>query len=272
MENIGCAHAFVGNSCPDVYQTGRDTFVVVTPGYNEETDKELPPEGNRVAGVCTDAWWYSIVDGDEFTRRNCEEEYDVEKVEVRPGVYQFTHFMHIKEKSEEKDDSSKPFIYTEIRWIRQPDPVRDYQKEWSKKNLTAGQIIYNLIERFPTLYDGDDAVQKAANKIFFIGRKGDWHENGFVQYDAGMKADAPSVDIPVFDKPYRWNTHLDLDSLPVLVANGSNFLNPSFLELAINVVRYIAKHGANSGATDANTENEKRRAKTYLGKLIELSR
>jgi len=123
MEAVGCAYAFVGNSCPGVYKTKEDTFVIASMGYDRETDKEIQPEGVHVAGIVTDLWWYSIVDGDEFARRGCEGEYDVDRVQVRPGVYRFTHHSL----DHEDNFETQPFIYTLIEWVRPPDPVRDYQ-------------------------------------------------------------------------------------------------------------------------------------------------
>lgn len=122
MEAIGCAHAFVGNSCPSMYRTGENTFIIASTGYDKEADKNIEPMGVRVASIVTDLWWYSIVDADEFQRRGCQGQYDVDRVHVKPGVYRFTHFQHL-----DHDKGDEPFTYTLIEWVRLPEPVCDYQ-------------------------------------------------------------------------------------------------------------------------------------------------
>ena len=122
MEAIGCAYAFVGNSCPGMYKTGENTFTISCGGYDEKTEEDIEPEGVRVAGIITDLWWYAIVDVDEFERRGCEGQRGIDRVQVEPGVYRFTHFQHL-----DHDENDQPFIYTLIEWVRPPEPVRDYQ-------------------------------------------------------------------------------------------------------------------------------------------------
>jgi len=256
MEAVGCAHAAVGNSCPGVYKTGEDTFVIARVGYDEKTNKEIEPKGVRVAGIVTDLWWYSIVDADEFEKRGCEGQYDDDRVEVRPGVYRFTHLTHLHH---EENDYSEPFIYTSIEWVRPPDPVRDYQAESANKNFTAGQVIYNSMQTYPTLYDGEDAVQKAADHIFCVyGGGGDWHPNGFVQYDPDMSPDAPEIDIPVFDKAYRWYPLSEHSALCRAAGIGDYaiHLNPSFLALALNIIHCILTHGSESLHPDIHDNNQ----------------
>lgn len=112
MAAIGCAYAYVGNSCPSVYRLNEGELIIAS-GYD--------CEGEKVAHIITDLWWYSIVDGDEFERRGCsEQDYGpLKKVSVKPGVYQFTHLIHLKN----FDRSKNPRIFTRIKWLRPPDPV-----------------------------------------------------------------------------------------------------------------------------------------------------
>ena len=60
MEAIGCAHAYVGNSCPDMYRIGKDSFIIASSGYKVETKEEIVPQGVRVATITTNLPWYSI--------------------------------------------------------------------------------------------------------------------------------------------------------------------------------------------------------------------
>ena len=119
MEAIGCAHAFVGNSCPGVYETGKDTFIVASGGYDEKKDKAIEPEGKLVASICTDLWWYSIVDEREFKKRGCVDKYQFDRVAVRPGAYRFTHFYGTGQKFKEYD--KVPSVYTKVEWVRTSD-------------------------------------------------------------------------------------------------------------------------------------------------------
>lgn len=116
MEAIGCAHAFVGNSCPGMYKVRENTFTISCGGYDYEKDEDVEPEGILVASIITDLWWYSIVDADEFEKRDCDKCHDedyVTRVKVQPGVYRFTHFQHL----DHEEDESSPFTYTKIEWI-----------------------------------------------------------------------------------------------------------------------------------------------------------
>lgn len=65
----GLSHAFVGNSCPGVYKCTNGSFKIANPPSDEKWDGEdfveIMPEpefdGERIAGICTDLWWYSTV-------------------------------------------------------------------------------------------------------------------------------------------------------------------------------------------------------------------
>ena len=138
MAAVGCAHGFVGNSCPGVYQTKLNTFIIAGSG------EKGSPRGTKVASVCTDLWWYSIVDYDEFKRRGCEGKYgDAQLVPTKPGVYRFTHY------NASPASYKKPHIYAKIEWVREPDPVKDYASAWAKQNFTAGQVVARKIGKYP---------------------------------------------------------------------------------------------------------------------------
>lgn len=256
MEAIGCAQAFVGNSCPGVYRVGEDEFVITRVAFDDETDETVEPKGESVASICTDLWWYSIVDLDEFNRRGCDED-QITKVEVRPGVYKFTHLVHL----EHEEKENEPFIYTKIEWVRPPEPVKDYAAIEAGKNFTAGQVIYNLIQQYPDLYDGENAVQRVADHILCgIGGGGDWHPNGFVQYDLDISPDTPEVEIPVFDKMYFWYPMSEKYSALCRAAGIGGetiILNESFQDLARNIIKCILKHGSKSMQYDGKVHKSK---------------
>lgn len=238
MENIGCAHAFVGDSYPSLYKVGPDRYVIGNPGYG----KRAP--GKELTEISTELWWYSITDHDEYFRRNEAIDPDTAIVSVKPGVYKFTH--HVYSFDFEDDlESEEPTIYANIEWVRPPDEIRDFRTEYLKLNYTAGQIIHRSMAEYPDLYHGPDAIQGVANHIFcVIGGGGSWHENGFVVYDPDMSANEPEVEIPAFSKQYWWYHLSDEYSALALAAKGKINLNPSFAALAKNILRCMLEYGA----------------------------
>lgn len=97
MAGVGCAYGPVGNSCPGLWRTGPDSYVIARMPYDEDDDlaKPEPPGAERLAGICTDLWAYCVADYEDWLRRGGEPQevlgwsYDV--VEVPPGTYRFTH-------------------------------------------------------------------------------------------------------------------------------------------------------------------------------------
>jgi hypothetical protein len=92
MAAIGCAYGPVSNSCPGLYRTGPDTYVIANPDCEEESPSLS--DDTLLAGICTDLWAYSIPDFEHWTSRGgtAEKLNGAETiVEVRPGTYRFTH-------------------------------------------------------------------------------------------------------------------------------------------------------------------------------------
>ncbi|MDP3985267.1 MAG: hypothetical protein Q8P82_00750 [bacterium] len=122
---LGCAHGFVGNTCPSVYQVNEGLFTIATSGWERDEiglakadGKELSPEGKQVASVVTDLWWYSLADAEEFRRRPGEkrEESYVQFFAVKPGVYRVTHFAH--HPAFDRDAMDRPLVFARIEWVR----------------------------------------------------------------------------------------------------------------------------------------------------------
>ncbi|SEM77716.1 hypothetical protein [Streptacidiphilus jiangxiensis] len=90
----GCAFGPVGNSCPGLYRTGPDTYVIATPGYDEDEGDEQLAGAERIAGIVTDLWAYSIADVDDFTARGgsvADLGWTADVVDITPGTYQVIH-------------------------------------------------------------------------------------------------------------------------------------------------------------------------------------
>lgn len=241
---VGMSHGFVGNTCPDVYRDGEDRFVVGS--YRDEIwdaeDREYRPNpepcpwGKKVADVCTDLWWYSIVDYDEFLRRLAHytpdedlqeilDRWSMRVVDVRPGVYKFRH-------DQGTDRDAAVVEYATFERVRDADAPRDYLKEEREKSYTAAEVLIQQCLSWPSLYMGQSALEdiplakaaelwesyddegrahalaRAADQIMCVlGSGTEWHENGFprmVVSDKARELAAEMGDVPPFDFEAHW--------------------------------------------------------------------
>lgn len=96
MADLGCAFGPVGNSCPGLYRTGENTYVIASPGYDDEGE----PTGfaahlKPLAHITTDLWAYSIADHDDYTAKggtsHPQRSHGPDVVDIGPGTYRFTH-------------------------------------------------------------------------------------------------------------------------------------------------------------------------------------
>jgi len=92
MAAIGCAYGPVGNSCPGLYRTAPDTYVIAIPGYGDGAPS-LRDE-SCLASICTGLWAYSIADAGHWEERGGDPHvpgWSGTIVDVTPGTYRFTH-------------------------------------------------------------------------------------------------------------------------------------------------------------------------------------
>jgi hypothetical protein len=110
---LGMAHFFVGNTCPGFWRVGKDSYVIApTPRDNDYNDIEVP--WKSLGGICTDLWWYSIMDHDLFfAKGGKKQKHHQDIVEVEPGTYRFTHMHHLT-----RDKGGVDEIYTKIEKIK----------------------------------------------------------------------------------------------------------------------------------------------------------
>jgi len=292
----GLAHGFVGNTCPSVFQyTDGFNFSIGTQGYIEGTedndweDTPVPLEGKEaVAGICTDLWWYSICDYDEFVKRaGCEPgEGECDVVECLPGVYKFSNRYHMVDEKPYGD----PKTYVEIEWVRNPDPVKNYRSKYDSLNFTAGQILLNKIRCWPTLYgtlngDPDNDMEcfvKAADHLMVtIGNGCEFHPNGWFGDDPDLDIDAEDADVPEFHGQHPWYPLSDCSNLANVCGVYSDWeddqgvlpVNDSFLALAFNILRCMVEYGYKDNGRDTSAaENgaSKKKATELLEKLTTL--
>lgn len=217
----GMAHGFVGNSCPGVYREGTRLVVGGWPDEIPDPDKpdsydyipnpEACPWGERVAGVTTDLWWYSIVDFAEFKRRFAyytpEEDFDAyvrdrgQVVDTPPGVYLLRH-----RHKDGRDGDDESTLFATLEWLREPDPLRDWISEAAQQRYTAMECIAQRLLSHPEFYlplhQGREpgrkmwaelttdeqlaAIARVADSDMF--RQEDWHENGFPRREVTAQA------------------------------------------------------------------------------------
>lgn len=264
----GLSHAFVGNTCPGIFRTDSDNFKIAYPPSEEYWDKDrreyLPRdpkpifEGEQIASICTDLWWYSLCDEDEFNRRiekfgGSLEEAEATIISVRPGVYLFKHNDGIT-----SNDSGSEILFTTFNWIREPDPTTDYLGAYQEIEVNAHAYVQAQVKKWPTLYgvcpnhEEESALlwsdmteeqqthswQRVANHIFcVIGGGTDWHEKGFPT----SKVDTSILDIepPQFRQQYHWYPFSE--SYGGLFRSGE--LAPSFAKLAFRLLESVVSFG-----------------------------
>lgn len=274
----GMAHAFVGNTCPSVYRIRKDKFVI---GVNN--GRKNPVKGARtVASVCTDLWWYSIVDYNDFVSRMKSEpgKYREDVVECKPGVYRFKHVYHLQD----RNDYENPQVFTEIDWVREPDTVVDHKAHYDNLNLTAGQIIADSMIGWKRNWrdESDDksevaGIQFCIDHVMCVNGNGyDYHKNGFLVYNPDLNNDSPSIKIPVLAGKYHWYPFSEDSFIMKAALGGKNWyhdeeivLNESFVDLAFNVLHCISKYGVLERPGWGNQENIIKLAKKGLDGLVE---
>jgi hypothetical protein len=259
---VGMSHAIVSNTSPGVYRINNGKFVIGTSDENERS----PVKGARQVGsICTDLWWYSIVDYDDYVKRLGEPDTKkfIDVVKCKPGVYRFRHLFHIV------DFDDPGVVFTEIEWVRDPDPIKDTAGIYDNLNFTAEQIIADKLRRDSDLWGATTVeknktgiIQRIADHLMCVGGNGcELHPKGWVGSNPDLTMDAPEIDIPIFDQKYHWYP-LDEHSF-ICAASGVgkdwDFHNPkpsqvrlneSFVRLAFNVCHCIAKYGVQSSYKD----------------------
>ncbi len=285
----GLAMGFVGSSSPDLMRVkkAKDKFVIasyLSKIWDEEGGKEVKnpvpnPWGKTLAHICTDLWWYSVADGDDFTQRlayyspdtsleDWASEYGQSLVKVKPGVYRFRWYPDADEDSP---------LYTSIDWVRPPDPVVDLLSQSKAEKLTALECCIQEALDSPTLYfpqrvgsDYDDrltweelaqdsklhAIARAADHLMcVIGGGVDWHENGHarmrISEQARLYAGEISVEgiVPPFAGENHWypfSAGYGGLCLGAGVSGSRNTevvrLNDSFAMLALNIVQNFLQY------------------------------
>ncbi len=181
---LGMAHGFVGNSCPGIYRINENTLTISMIKHNEESwdniESEIP--GERVGSICTDLWWYSVVDYDDFVRRigrPVKDEDNINVIDVKPGLYKVVHRTHTFDR-----DANVTDHYAVFKWMRELNKAdieygqrkRELPVETVEDTVRATIIGSNRHNRF-TIF----------NQMFFTNGNGYVWRNGCLQYGASPK-------------------------------------------------------------------------------------
>lgn len=93
-------HGFVGNSCPSIYLNKKLGIIHIGTDYDNENDEPIIAEGfEELTSVCTDLWWYSIMDVEVLKSLDSnfnEDDYNI--VEIPAGTWKLTHKYGISER------------------------------------------------------------------------------------------------------------------------------------------------------------------------------
>jgi len=260
---VGMSHAFVGNTCPGVFKLADGSFKIANEPYDDADEKTRSAfEGERVAGICTDLWWYSLCDSDEFDRRlkkfgGTRKDKSIETIDVKPGVYRFRHH---DDSSRDRDTAEGETVYATFEWVREADPVKDFLKSWDEVDINPHAYVQAQVKRWPTLYgavknayrDNERVIpwsemteeQKfhswsrvADHALCTIGGGVEWHEKGFPR--SSVDPTVPDIEPPSFRQQMHWYPF----SKPYGGLYEPKYLSPGFAKLAFRVLESVISFG-----------------------------
>jgi hypothetical protein len=95
-ESVEMIHCYIGNSCPNVFQLDSSSLFICENKY------EFTEFGKKLGQICTDLWWYCIVDYENFKTKFLEKNESTNDfykycdsrcliADVDPGVYYIEH-------------------------------------------------------------------------------------------------------------------------------------------------------------------------------------
>ncbi|GGU38743.1 hypothetical protein [Streptomyces violascens] len=118
MAAIGCAFGPVGDSSPNLYRDGENSYFIASPLYDDNDVPSLP-ESKCLAEIFTELRAYSIADFEDWKAKGGTPgskllgEYTV--VDVAPGTYKFT--LHVGERGFDKFDFDTERVFTHIERV-----------------------------------------------------------------------------------------------------------------------------------------------------------
>jgi hypothetical protein len=106
---LGMLHGFVGNSCPSLYWSDVNNELHIGIAYEPCSDEDYNNDKRvfadktlkEVGSICTDLWWYSIMDKDAFVAQGgtINVGYNQDVIEIPKGKYLLKHKYGITDRS-----------------------------------------------------------------------------------------------------------------------------------------------------------------------------
>lgn len=130
---LGLFYGYVGNSCPSIYKEG-NLLRIGNPKYDEHYKKiveKIP--GEKVGYICTDLWWYSLADYDDYISRGGNKKIDT--FDVEPGRYVLKHRLS------RSGWDNPPVVYATIE--KSDEPV----VSWKLPEEGVASEIYKLLPK-----------------------------------------------------------------------------------------------------------------------------
>lgn len=112
----GMFHMFVGNSSPGIFQREDGIIIIASAFYEDEEElKEIEKKhGKRLGSVCTDLWWVSAMDAENFVKSRLASDGRISDIDVTvpvtPGRYKMTVYSDI-------DHDDEDIVYAKIEPI-----------------------------------------------------------------------------------------------------------------------------------------------------------
>ena len=101
----GMLHGFVGNSCPGIFLSEKHGQIDIGANHDEDYETVLPDDSyEQITSVCTDLWWYSIVDLEHFKKLHPDVDtsnFDI--VDIPAGTWELSHKYGISSKGYHED-------------------------------------------------------------------------------------------------------------------------------------------------------------------------
>jgi hypothetical protein len=171
-------------------------------------------------------------------------------------------------------------LFSEIEWVRDPDPVTDYIAQYDQVESNASAYVQAQRLRWPSLYsDGkkepwpnlpDESKFKTwvscANQLFcVIGSGTSWHDKGFP--NAAVDTSLPDEAPPSMRVQERWYPFEEYSNI------FQKKLNPSFARLAFRVLESIISFGITPSdyGQKRDVEGSRRRMQSAVQRYRELA-
>jgi hypothetical protein len=249
----GLAHACVGNTCPSVYKNGSKFLI-----GSRRKDKSKAFTGfKQVASICTDLWWYSIMDLDWF--KQCagrDPNEDEEIVSCEPGRYEFTHYYH--QLRDKQESYTKSEVFTKIRRTGKAGVPTD---PYTTLTYSAEDVIFSQFNKDWYAERKDNAAIYSAvdHLMCCIGNGAEYHPNGWWGYEPLLTTLAPAdFKLDTITGKVRWYPLCEYSVVCQIAHKTIPKVHPSFVKLTHVILNHIlSDDGAViTAGTDAKADKQ----------------